>query len=400
MQKYSNALYAVVVLSAILALLASASTHVIGEDYYFYIYGSGSCPHCQALKQFLTETYGSSRVYFCDLDVNATCRALFVDFVKIGLPGAVPTTFIVYKGTVSAVVIGEYKDREFFDKLLVVNKGSEVPVYVPGVSGPILLGYLTIEGRHEDFIAKYLSPSGPCTSVAVNISFHPPIEQGGSNPSTLLASSLVEVLPALLILGLLDSVNPCTMMLYFTFTVSCLSSRRSAGAPLLFLILIYIGYFALGYGLVLTTAVIPSRVFTVLALIMGIYTMVRAGRSRSSSLKCEVCEKLSGVSRLLSNPYFMAAVLAAFSLFVLLPCTAGPLVAFVSILAGRPPIVRIPALLLYNVVFIAPLAAIFVAVALLGREKSIASWLKKNSDVLEFLAGLALVIVALILLFT
>ncbi len=83
---------------------------------------------------------------------------------------------------------------------------------------------------------------------------------------------------------------------------------------------------------------------------------------------------------------------------MLLPCTAGPLAAFVGILHGYPWYIRLPSLLLYNIVFIIPLLLIFIGTYYLGKERRIAEWLKNNSDAVEFLVGFLLILIALVLL--
>jgi len=407
------ALVALVVTIAVLIIYASwanpgsstspQTTQQGGVEFYFYIYGAHWCPHCQAMESFLKSSYGEERVYFCDVD-NATCNSLFTDFVKAGVTRGYPTTFLVYNHSVAAIVIGEFKVKSQLDQLMTTNTRNEIPVYYPDPWRPVLqkVGYVVFNGTHADFIAKYLNPLGPRQNITLTIMFQPIYgsEDTGTGSSQTPITALVGVLPALVFLGFLDSINPCTIMLYFTFTVSCLSARRLTLPPLIFLALIYVGYFAIGYGLLYALLYIPSWIFLVLALLMGLYTMARAGKSATPELKCELCEKIGRFGRLLANPYSMAVVLALFSLTVLLPCTAGPLVAFTAILAKQPQIIRVPALLLYNVVFITPLLAVFIAVFYLKREKRVAAWLKKHSDVLEFLAGLLLVLVALILLFS
>jgi len=408
------ALVALAVAVAVLAIYAlranpesstTASTIQEGSvEFYFYIYGAHWCPHCQAMESFLKSSYGEERVYFCDIDKNTTYRTLFSDFVKAGVTQGFPTTFLVYNNSVVAIVVGEFKVKSQLDQLMTTNTRSEIPVYYPDPWRPTLqkVGYVVFNGTHADFIAKYLNPQGSHQNITLTIMFQPIYgsEDIGAGSSQTLVTALVGVLPALLFLGFLDSINPCTIMLYFTFTVSCLSTRRLSLPPLIFLALIYIGYFAIGYGLLHVLLYIPSWIFLVLALFMGFYTIARAGKSAAPELKCELCEKIGRFSRVLANPYTMAVVLALFSLTVLLPCTAGPLVAFTAILAKQPQIARVPALLLYNVVFITPLLAVFIAVFYLKREKRVAAWLKENSAVIEFLAGLLLVLVALILLFS
>ncbi len=390
------------VMIPVLSIPVEADDNVI---YYFYIYGSPYCPHCHAMYEYLNKTYGSEHVYFCDVVNNDACAKLFNDFVEIKMTQWVPTIFVVYNDTVSAVIIGEYKDKEFLDKLLYTNTHNTVPVYGPGLSGMRIYGYLVINGSHKDFISKYLCMKPYCRAsnigADVEINYIPYEEATNVNNEMVTEyskPSIIEVLPALLVLGLLDSINPCTLSIYFSFVLTCIAGKRSVGPPILFIFVIYTGYLLLGYVLLIISSIVPPQVFIVLALIMGIYTIIRAGRSKMPSFKCEWCEKLGFINKVMGSKYLLALILSLFSVFVLLPCTAGPLAAFIGILHGYPWYIRIPSLLLYNLVFILPLILVFIASYYLGKEKRIAEWLRNNGDALEFIVGFLLTLIALGLL--
>jgi len=140
------------------------------SDTYFFIYGQHSCPHCRATTNFLSTTYGPNMVYFCDLEVSDRCRRLFLDFTKPGITYYVPTTFVVYNGTVSGMVVGELTNKGIVDSLMVVNTDTRIPVYYVTGSGLNRVGYIVFNGTHRDFIEKYLNPSGT-TDVDLNITF-------------------------------------------------------------------------------------------------------------------------------------------------------------------------------------------------------------------------------------
>ncbi|MET1160518.1 MAG: hypothetical protein ABWW65_06105 [Thermoprotei archaeon] len=411
-----NKLVVFTVLAVLLYTLVITSIAVDTQpnaEYYFYIYGTHTCPHCRAMESFLTNVYGDEHVFFCEVQGNTACNSKFLELASVGLPAAVPQTFIVYNCTVSALVIGEYRDKTVFDKLLQVNNNTLIPVYVPGYTKLELYGYLKLEnGNHLDFINYYLNTSKYCviegiiTKPLVKFVEREELESvenatAVSPGSTGLVSILVSILPALLVLALLDSVNPCTITMYFTFTVSCISSsRKSWGPPVLFMAIIYIGYLLLALGLLYIASYIPKQVFALLALVIGIYTILSSGKAHTPEFKCTWCEKMGRVSSFLSSKYVLAGFLALFSVVFLLPCTAGPLLLFIAVLRDYPNNIYIPALLLYNAIFILPLILVFTMIYFMGREKRIANWLKKHSDVLEFLVGFLLVLIALVIAFT
>lgn len=369
--------------------------------YYFYIYGLYSCSHCRAMKETLIKNYGEEHVYFCSLDNEGENRTRFIELVNKGFPESVPLTFIVYNYTVSAVIIGEYSNIDFINNLLRTNRENKAPIYTVAATETILYKYLVIEGSHRDFILKYLYWEKYFEQVdrdSINIDFKL------ASPLVDSKTLLLATLPALIVYGLLDSINPCVIIMYFSLVASSLTGKKSIGPPILFLIIIYIGYLIFALGLLMLTKIIPGKLLILLAFIMGVYTIFRAGREKTPSFKCTWCEKISFVHKFMSNKYIFSLILALVSVIVLLPCTSGPLSGFIGLLRnyledpGEALFVAVPVFLLYNVLFILPLIIIFILMFFMGREKRIANWLKENGPVVEFLIGIVLAMFSLILL--
>ncbi len=369
-------------------------------NYYFYIYGTSSCPHCMSMKKFLIEHYGSDHVFFCEV-YSSECGSKFNKLMEKGVPGYVPAVFIVYNYTVSALIIGEYEDVDGINGLLKTNNESRIPIYMTGSNGLKLYGYINLSSSHLVFINEYLYCDTVCKEMLNNSSININTSNGGSIGKVVntYKPSFIDVLPALFILGLLDSVNPCTLTLYFSFLVTCLAGKKLYGPPTVFILIIYLGYFMLGLGIFTLTQLVPPQIFIVLAMIMGLYNIFHSGRERFS-LKCTWCEKLGFINKVMGNKYLLAVILAGLSVFVLLPCTAGPLVVFTTIIRDYPLGIVLFSLILYNILFISPLLILFVSIVFLGREKRIAEWLKKHIGVLEFLSGVALLLISFILLLT
>jgi len=385
-------------------------------NFYFYLYGHHACPHCLAMKNFIIENYCSNHFYFCDVRRDASCYELFMDFGNF--TQGVPTIFVVYNNTVTAVLIGEYTNKTFLDQLLYYNNRSIIPVFSAGYMGVYLKGVIVLNSTHSDFIEKYLCYQPYCNQsdreLSVSFVFIPANKlnetilndiRGLFNKSAVRlivestsTSGFITILPSLIILSLLDSINPCTFTMYFSFLISCLTGKRDVKPPLLFIIIIYFGYLLFAYGLLKLLYFIPSQIFLLIALFMGIYMVVKSSRGKTISFKCEWCEKLGFISKYLVNMYVLAITLSLISVFILLPCTAGPLLAFIGILKTQSETLYLPALLIYNIIFILPLVLMFIMVFSLGREKKIAKWLKNNADTLEFTSGFLLVFIALILL--
>ncbi|OYT39656.1 MAG: hypothetical protein B6U89_03750 [Desulfurococcales archaeon ex4484_58] len=362
-------------------------------DYYFYIY-SGENENSTLMYRVLSSYYGENHVYYCNVTVDPSCKAMYNEIINLNntlFQNGSILTFIIYNNRVSAILQGIFLDKSFLDKLLRMNTNNTIPVYMNTSNRVDFVGELEVSS-HYRFITEYLS----YTPYIVGVGNYESPLQTNMYPKY----SIIEVLPALFILAFLDSINPCTMILYFSFIIMCISGKRMYGPPILFLAIIYFGYFSLAYIILHVASIIPKQIFIVLVLFMGIYNVVKAGKEHSPSLKCEWCERLGFVSKFMGNKYFLALILAIFSVIFLLPCTAGPLLAFLAILSDYPLEIAIPSLILYNLIFVSPLILLLIATILLGREKRIANWLKNNVAVIEFLTGIALIFIALYLLFT
>jgi cytochrome c-type biogenesis protein len=358
-------------------------------NYYFYVYGEQTCFACKEMLSFLKSNYGEEHICFCDLTNNVKCYNKFYKLYSKGIPGYVPVTFIVYNCTVTAVIIGAVTDKGFIDSFMYTNHNITVPIYM----GKKIWGYLNI-GDQKTFINYYLKCNNYCPVKTLNVSNRNITE--GISVSKIY--SLMDLLAPLIVLALIDSVNPCTMIMYFTFILVLLSTRRSVlGPSILFLVVIYIGYFLLGFGLKILSTIIPYKILLILALVVAVYNMYEAGKTYGSGLKCEICDRL-GLGKALKNPYLTSLILSLVSVTILLPCTSGPLMVFAAMLREYPLHLTIIALMLYNMIFITPLVLILVITILLGKREKVSNFMMKHMPIIEFLASLILLFITVYLL--
>lgn len=364
---------------------AESACFLGNENYYFYVYGSHKCPHCKAVIEFLNSTYGKEHLYFCDMDTNITCYQKFLELYSAGVPGYIPAVFIVYNCTVAAVLIGECEDRTFIDRLMQVNKNNSVPIYFAGQN---YYGELVID-NHMKFINEFLRYNGYC---AVNLQQ----TNSGSNIKVVRHYDLAHIIVPLIILSLLDSVNPCTLTLYFSFIITLLAAKKKVFGPsIIFISIIYLGYLGLGLGFKTLAGVLPHKLLLILALLFGIYNIIDAGRRYGRGFECRLCDKFNVTVKIMRNPYTAAILLSIISVTVLLPCTSGPLMVFASIIKDYPLYISIPAFMIYNMFFISPMLILWFVAVVLNKKRSIADFLAEKSAVIEFLAGALLVMIAL-----
>lgn len=414
--KYYYEFLALPVLVVVLVLMFMAQTSVLAQisdhvDYYFYIYGQHTCSHCKAMHRFLEENYGREHVVFCDLLVHRMCSERYGELVSMGFPSAVPITFIVYNGTVSAVIVGEVEDRQFINGLLHVNKDNIVPVY----ASTRYVGTLMLENGHREFIQRFLSYmpgqatiTATTTTTTTKIStVTQPVTTTPTTATTITNSGTVviiqtgnifSVIPALIVLSLLDSINPCTIVLYITFVLSFIAGGKTGIWPgIVFIAVVVAGYYLLGLGLYYVTTFVPTTIIIGLVALMSIYNIVSLAAEKSEKrFKCEWCEKISFLNRIASNPYILAVLLALFSVVVLLPCSSGPLLVFVSMIRNTPLTVSMVLLAFYCIIFALPFVIILVTTVYL-RKTHLSKWIIENSDLVKLVTSIAMLLIVLVL---
>lgn len=138
--RYRNtALAAAVIIALVAAPLISLSFQT--PDPYYLIYGSTLCPHCKALKEFMSIEFPNN-YGFCPINTDESCATLYqLIHAFLGLPmngtyAAVPFTLVVREGKLVSIVIGEDENRTFWESF---RPGDRVSIYL----GPYLRGYLS-----------------------------------------------------------------------------------------------------------------------------------------------------------------------------------------------------------------------------------------------------------------
>ncbi len=152
-------------------ILAYANT-----NYTIYVYGNIHCPHCAALKEFITENYGSSHLRFCDIGANRTCTIKFYNIIRaFGMQPAIPLSAVIVNGKATGVVIGEMPVKSVWDKLIQpAELDSHIPIYAMTANGtPTIIGYVEIsqEALAYLFIHGELPPTNttaPTTMTNTN----------------------------------------------------------------------------------------------------------------------------------------------------------------------------------------------------------------------------------------
>lgn len=210
--------------------------------------------------------------------------------------------------------------------------------------------------------------------------------------------------------ALSDAVNPCAFAVLILLVGTVLKAqgkRRALWAGLLFSLAIFISYFLMGLGLyrAITIFNIPryfSLAVGILAILIGLANLKDAfwyGKIFTMEVPLSWRPKMQTILRHVTSPLgaFIAGILV--SLF-LLPCSSGPYIVIVGLLAEKVNVgVATAQLALYNLIFILPMLAItfgmyFFDVKMVELEKI----RKGNLKTLHAIVGTIMVLMGLYLI--
>lgn len=337
-----------------------------------YFYGRG-CPHCGVLESFLEDVEGynlniqSYETYF-----NQQNRELFEEISEVygeEIQG-VPTTFIDDK-----VIIG-------FSSSIAESIGNEI---------------------QKCSIEKCVNPLEKVgDNITSIIGESSPIE----DPERTALKRKVTI-PTVIVAAAVDAINPCAFAVLVILLTTILGAgvkKRALYAGLVFSLAIYISYFLMGFGLYSAIQVTGLThtfylIVAILAIFIGLFNLkdyLWYGKWFVMEVPLSWRPKLKSMLRGVTSipgAFFIGFVVSIF----LLPCTSGPYIIILGLLAKiATRNYAILLLLLYNLIFIIPMLVITTAVyyGATTAEKT-EEWRKKKLKVLHLIAGIVILLIGL-----
>jgi len=228
-----------------------------------------------------------------------------------------------------------------------------------------------------------------------------PISSAMASPNSEI--SIIQLIPALLAAALADAVNPCAFAVLIILLAGILSAgsrKRALLAGFAFSTAIFLSYLAMGFGLFqalasFKSAEVVSKIAGGLAILLGLFNLKDAVSYGAGGWKMEVPEAwraaMKKVLARATSPAGAFLIGFAISLF-LLPCTSGPYVVALGMLADKATCAEAAGCLVaYNFVFILPMLAITAAVAFGLDPRRVERVRKKHLRELHLIIGLLLV---------
>ena len=210
--------------------------------------------------------------------------------------------------------------------------------------------------------------------------------------------------------ALADSINPCVfgvLIFLLAFLNRVFKSRaRMLLGGLLYSLVVYLTYLALGFGILKTAALSLSLAETfyliaaLIAIVAGFLEIKdffwygrgfslqmfpgAGNRLKVYTAKIEALNKTHPAWSLV-----LVGLLGVFVVLVELPCTGAPYFAVLSLLSQGSYATAVPYLLLYNFVFILPLLVV-IAISYFGRTEKMEEWRLKHRKLMRLVVGLFL----------
>jgi cytochrome c biogenesis protein CcdA len=226
--------------------------------------------------------------------------------------------------------------------------------------------------------------------------------------NTTIVGTKSKLLPAVLLTGLIDGINPCAMaiLLFFLTFLFTIRKRRAAIARmgLVYIACVYIVYFLVGLGLLRATSLVQGhwlgQLGAALLILFGVTNLLGAVFPKFP-IRLEVPE--IGKEGL-KNWMYRATLPATIVLGTLMglesfPCSGGPYVAILGLLGSQTSFWQgFGYLALYNLMFIMPLVIILILALNPVMGAKIQAWERASSHKVRGITGGVMALIGLALL--
>jgi len=201
----------------------------------------------------------------------------------------------------------------------------------------------------------------------------------------------------------IDSINPCAIGVLILMLSVLLGGGKSISRMLflgsLYIFSVFTVYFLAGLGLMYFLASIPLWVTEYISLSVGALIIAAGileikdyfwyGKGFSLAIPVYFAKKLHNLSN--KTTVLGIILLGAFVSAVELPCTGAPYLAIITLLSQYFDFTAFMLLIIYNIIFVAPLIIILLLVASGKSLYNIKKWKQENRGLMRLCIGLLLV---------
>ncbi len=203
-------------------------------------------------------------------------------------------------------------------------------------------------------------------------------------------ANLAALLPAVIVTGLVDSVNPCAFAVILLLIAFLFTLRKSRDRVLqlggIYIVMIFLVYFAIGLGLLRAVSLSDNPHFVAvvsswLLIALGVLNLIEYFWPKvpiKLHMPAIAHHKTNELIKKATVPAtIVAGVLVGLCTF---PCSGGIYVSIITLLNAKTTLAwGIAYLVLYNVLFVLPLIVILLAVSNRIAAKAWASWERQHA---------------------
>ncbi len=226
-------------------------------------------------------------------------------------------------------------------------------------------------------------------------------------------------LPAVIVAGAIDGINPCAFTVLLLFITALLATlqageqnvttvrARLLGMGGIYIAAVFLTYLALGVGLLksldfFTRQHAPARFGALFAILFGLW-MLKDVFLPDVGWRLQAPGKITDIARASARKATVPALIVGGFLIGLctVPCSGAVYLGVLSLLALQPTaLLGYSYLLLYNVVFILPLAVILIAASARPTLNHLAHWNLHHKQWVRLALGGGVVAMGLLILAT
>ena len=209
----------------------------------------------------------------------------------------------------------------------------------------------------------------------------------------------------------IDSINPCAIGVLILMVSVILgqggSTRKLLVTGFAYIFAIFTTYLLAGLGLIYAFTTIPIVIAEYLSIAVGALIILAAlleikdyfwyGKGFSLQIPTYFANKIHEYSTS-KTTVFGVMLLGAFVAAVELPCTGAPYLAILTILRIDFNLVAFGLMVLYNLIFVAPLIIILIMVAGGAKISVVSKWKEESKGTMRLFMGLLLAALGWILI--
>lgn len=230
-----------------------------------------------------------------------------------------------------------------------------------------------------------------------------------AGPLPVGEANLAALLPAVIVTGLIDSVNPCAFAVILLLVAFLFTLRQSRERILqlggVYILMIFLVYFAIGLGLLRAVSFSDNPHFVAS---VGSWILIALGVLNLIEYfwpKFPLKLHMPAIAHHKTNELIKKATIPATVLMGILvglctfPCSGGIYVSIITLLNAKTTLAwGIAYLVLYNILFVLPLIVILLAVGNRMTAKAWASWERQHALQIRLWYGLIMVALGIVML--